>query len=61
MNKDQVDGRLEQAKGKLKEVAGNVADNDRLKAEGLADQASGKTEAKVGDAKETVKDKIDKV
>ena len=61
MNKDQVDGRLEQAKGKLKEVAGNVADNDRLKTEGLADQVAGKTEANVGDAKESVKKGIDKL
>lgn len=61
MNKDQVDGRLEQAKGKLKEVAGNVTDNDRLKGEGLADQVAGKTEANVGDAKETVKKGIDKL
>lgn len=61
MNKDQVDGRLEQAKGKLKEVAGQVTDNDRLKGEGLADQVAGKTEANVGDAKETVKKGIDKL
>lgn len=61
MNKDQVDGRLEQAKGKLKEVAGEVVGNDRLKAEGEVDQVAGKTEAKVGDAKESVKRGIDKL
>ncbi len=61
MNKDQVDGRLEQAKGKLKEVAGEVVGNDRLKAEGEVDQVAGKTEATVGDAKESVKRGIDKL
>ncbi len=61
MNKDQVDGRLEQAKGKLKEVAGEAVGNDRLKAEGEVDQVAGKTEAQVGDAKESVKKGIDKL
>ena len=57
MNKDQVEGRLDQAKGKIKELAGKVVDNDRLEAEGKADQISGKVQAKLGDTKETVKDK----
>ena len=57
MNKDQVKGRLEQAKGKIEEVAGKVVGNDRLKAEGKADQISGKVQAGLGDTKEAVKDK----
>jgi len=61
MNKDQVDGRLEQAKGKVKEVAGKVTGSERLEAEGDADQIAGKTEAAVGDAKEKVKNAIDKI
>lgn len=61
MNKDQVDGRLEQAKGKLKEVAGKLTGNERLEAEGDVDQVAGKTEATVGDAKEKVKNTIDKI
>jgi uncharacterized protein YjbJ (UPF0337 family) len=58
MNEHQVDGRAEEAKGKVKEVAGKVVGNDRLRGEGLADQASGKAEASYGDAKEKVKDSI---
>ena len=65
MNKDQVTGRLEQAKGKIEEVAGKVVGNDRLKAEGTADQVSGKVQARFGDSKEVVKDKardiVDKI
>lgn len=65
MNKDQVTGRLEQAKGKIEEVAGKVVGNDRLRAEGTADQVSGKVQAEFGDTKEVVKDKacdiVDKI
>ncbi len=58
MNEHQVDGRLDEAKGKVKEVTGKVVGNERLKGEGLADQAGGKAEASYGDAKEKVKDGI---
>ncbi len=61
MNKDQVEGRLDQAKGKVKELAGKVIDNDRLEAKGKAEQLSGKVQAGLGDAKEAVKDKAKKV
>ena len=65
MNKDQVEGRLDQAKGKIKELAGKVIDNDRLEAKGKADQVSGKVQAGFGDTKEAVKDKakhiVDKI
>ncbi len=58
MNKDQVSGRVEDAKGKIKEVAGKVVGNDRLQGEGLTDQATGKAQATYGDAKENLKDTI---
>jgi uncharacterized protein YjbJ (UPF0337 family) len=57
MNKDQVTGRVEQVKGKVAEVTGKVLDNDKMAAEGKADQIAGKTQANFGDAKEAVKDK----
>ena len=60
MNKHQVEGRVEEAKGKVKEVAGTIVGNEKLQSEGLADQASGKTQAGYGDAKESVKDGIKK-
>lgn len=58
MNKDQVEGRLDQAKGKVKEVAGKVVGNEKLQGEGLGDQAAGKVQSGYGDAKEKVKDTI---
>ena len=56
MNKDQVEGRVDQAKGAIKEAAGKIVGNERLKGEGLADKAAGKTQAGYGDAKEDLKD-----
>lgn len=61
MNKDQVKGRIEQTSGKIKEVAGKMVGNDRLRTEGNAEQVKGKVQAGYGDAKEGVKDKAKKV
>lgn len=58
MNKDQVEGRVEEAKGKIKEGAGKVTGNESLEGEGLADQAAGKVQKGYGDTKEDVKDAI---
>ena len=59
MNEHQVKGRVEQATGKVKEVAGRAVGNDRLRAEGENDQVAGKTEKTYGDTKERVKDALD--
>jgi uncharacterized protein YjbJ (UPF0337 family) len=60
MNKDQVKGRIDQAKGKVKETAGDLAGNARASSEGKADQVKGRVQAEVGDAKQKVKRTIDK-
>jgi uncharacterized protein YjbJ (UPF0337 family) len=60
MNKDQVKGRVEQAKGSVKETAGKAVGNPNLEAEGTVDKAAGKTQATYGDAKEKVKRAVDK-
>ena len=48
MNKDQVKGRIEEAKGNIKEAAGKAVGNERLQGEGLADQAAGKVQKTYG-------------
>jgi len=60
MNKDQVKGRVEQNTGRVKEVAGKLVGNDRLRTEGMAEQLKGKVQAGYGDAKENAKDKVRK-
>jgi uncharacterized protein YjbJ (UPF0337 family) len=51
MNKDQVKGRVREAKGKVKEIAGNAVGNRRVEAEGDAEQLAGKVQKTYGDAK----------
>jgi uncharacterized protein YjbJ (UPF0337 family) len=59
MNKDRVEGSLEQAKGKAKEVAGKVTGDSKLETEGKADQVSGKIRNTVGGIKDTIKESLD--
>ena len=61
MNDDQVKGRADQVKGTIKEKTGQVIGNRDLEDEGTADKVSGKVQSGVGDAKEKVKDAIDKI
>jgi uncharacterized protein YjbJ (UPF0337 family) len=56
MNKDQVKGRVTEAEGKIKEVAGKLVGNDTLEAKGKAQKVLGKAQAKFGDVKKDVKD-----
>jgi len=52
---------VDDAKGRVKEAAGDLTDNDRLKREGKADQAGGKVKEFADDVKEKVEDAVDKV
>ena len=65
MNRDELDGKADQIKGKVKKAAGDLTDNDRLHDEGVADEAAGEVQEgfgrarrKVGDAIEDLGDKI---
>jgi uncharacterized protein YjbJ (UPF0337 family) len=60
MNKDQVKGRVEEAKGNIKEQAGKAVGNPNLRDEGTADKVSVKVKNTYVDAKEKVKDAVDK-
>ena len=60
MNKDQVNGRAETAKGNVKEAAGKLVGNERLTTEGQAEQAAGKVQSTVGDVKNDVGNAIKK-
>ena len=56
MNKDQVKGRVEEAKGAIKEGTGKVMDDKTLEAKGNIEKNLGKAQAKFGDVKQDVKD-----
>ena len=48
MNKDELDGKADQLKGKLKQAAGDLTDDQQLHDEGVADEAAGKVEEGFG-------------
>jgi uncharacterized protein YjbJ (UPF0337 family) len=52
------DGKIDDAKGRVKEAAGDLTDNDSLKNEGKVDRASGTVKDKVGGAADKVKDVV---
>ena len=52
--------KFDEAKGRAKEAAGDVSDNDDLKREGKVDQASSSIKDKVGDVADKVKDTFTK-
>ena len=54
-------GNIDDAKGRVKEAAGDLTDNDRLKREGKADQVAGKVKDTIDDVKEKVEDVVDDV
>lgn len=56
MNKDQVRGRVKEAKGKIKEVAGKLVGNESMEAKGKVQKTLGKAQAKFGDVKQDLKD-----
>jgi uncharacterized protein YjbJ (UPF0337 family) len=55
MDKDRVEGSLEQAKGKVKEVAGKVTGDAKLEGEGKAQKTAGKIQNAVGGLKDTLR------
>ena len=52
------DGKLDEAKGNVKETGGVLTGDDSLKNEGKVDKATGSVKDKVGDASDKVKDVI---
>jgi uncharacterized protein YjbJ (UPF0337 family) len=54
------DGGADEAKGRVKEAAGDLTDDQSLKNEGKVDKASGEVKDKVGDAADKAKDIVGK-
>jgi uncharacterized protein YjbJ (UPF0337 family) len=52
--KDKVEGTLHEAKGNLKEMAGKMTDNPKLRAEGIAEKTAGKIQEKRGQVKKVL-------
>ncbi len=56
MNKDQVEGRAEEVKGKVKQATGKAVGDRELEHRGRIQKAGGKIQAGYGNLKKDVKD-----
>ena len=57
-NKDEVRGKVDQAKGAAKEKAGKMTNDERLRNEGEADRAAGNVEEAFGKGRRKVGEAI---
>jgi uncharacterized protein YjbJ (UPF0337 family) len=57
VDKDRVEGSATNLGGKIKEGAGNLTGDEKLKNEGIADQVKGKVQNAVGGIKDALKGK----
>lgn len=61
MNRDELEGKGEQVKGKVKQGAGNLTGDERLRNEGAADEAKGDVQEGFGKARRKVGETIDDI
>ena len=57
LNKDQVNGRMEQTKGKVKEVTGKIIGDKQMELEGNVQKNVGKVQSGYGDLKKDIKER----
>jgi uncharacterized protein YjbJ (UPF0337 family) len=65
MNRDEVKGKTDQLKGKIKQATGDLTDDEQLHDEGVKDEAAGKVQEgfgrgrrKLGEAIEDIGEKV---
>lgn len=56
-----MSGRIDDARGRMKQAAGDLTGNGRLAREGKVDRAQGSLKERVDDAGDWVEDKVDDV
>jgi len=57
MDKQRIEGAADKAKGSIKEAAGKMTGDAKLKAEGKMDKAKGAVKNAIGGAKDAARDK----
>jgi uncharacterized protein YjbJ (UPF0337 family) len=58
MNKDELNGKADRLKGNIKESVGKATGDEKLRDEGIADQAAGDVEEGFGKARRKVGDAL---
>jgi uncharacterized protein YjbJ (UPF0337 family) len=61
LNKDERDGKIGQAKGRVKQAVGDLTGDKDLKAEGQVDEAGGKVQETVGQFRRKAGKAIEKI
>ena len=61
MNRDELEGKAKAFKGKVKQAAGELTDDQRLHDEGEADEVEGKTQDAVGRARRKIGETIEDI
>lgn len=59
MNRDELEGKAEALKGKVKQATGDLTDDPNLHDEGVADEAAGKTQDTLGHARRKVGEAVE--
>ncbi len=58
MNRDELDGKAEALKGKVKQATGDLTNDQDLHDEGVADEAAGKTQDAIGRGRRKLGDAV---
>jgi uncharacterized protein YjbJ (UPF0337 family) len=61
MNRDEIQGKVEKAKGYAKDKAGELLDDPELEAEGELERGTGAVREGVGKAKRKVKEGVEEI
>ena len=61
MNEDELKGKVNQVKGRAKQAAADITDNERLHDEGAADEAAGEAREGLGRARRKVGEAIEDI
>jgi uncharacterized protein YjbJ (UPF0337 family) len=59
MNEDEIKGKAEALKGKIKQAAGDLTDDEQLHDEGVVDEAAGNTREVIGRGRRKVGEAIE--
>jgi uncharacterized protein YjbJ (UPF0337 family) len=60
-NNDEMEGKVDQVKGRAKEEIGNITDDDRMRAEGRAENVGGNIQEGFGTARRKVGETIEDI
>ncbi len=61
MNRDEIEGKAEALKGKVKQAAGDLTNNPDLHDEGVVDEAAGQTQDAIGRGRRKVGEAIENI